>query len=113
MEGDHAGFVACFAESVRVYGEPELSPEPLISSRAQLRSWLEQLDGPVPNVAVTLKNSEEHGASLVTDAIIVGAGRLPEAWRLVLAVRTSDGMITQVRVFRDRAAAWEWVTVSA
>jgi hypothetical protein len=110
MEGDHAGFVALFAESVCVYGEPELSPDPLIGSRAQLREWLvEQVDVRVPNVSVTLKNTEEHGDSLVTDAIIVGAGRLPEAWRLVLAVRTSDDMITQVRAFRDRTAAWQWV----
>jgi hypothetical protein len=113
MEGDHVGFVACFADSVRIYGEPELSPDPLIRSRADLRKCLEEVGARLANVSVTLTSTEEQVDSLVTEAIIVGTGSLPEAWRLVLAARTSDGVITQVRAFRDRGAAWGWLTVSA
>jgi ketosteroid isomerase-like protein len=105
MQGDHAGFVACFADSVHIYGEPELSPDPLIRSRGELQQWLENLARRQSGVSVTLKDMEEHGDDVVAEAIIVASGTIPEAWRLVLAARTRGGLITQVRAFRDRAAA--------
>jgi len=110
MDRDHAQFVACFHEKLAVYNEPELSMSPVIRSRSQLETWLAGKGKRLENVSVRLVGLTQDGAStVVTEAIIVGDGDMPEAWRLTIAARIEDDLIREVRAFRDRAAALGWV----
>jgi hypothetical protein len=110
MDRDHAQFVACFHEKLAVYNEPELSTSPVIRSRSQLETWLAARRERLENVSVRLIGlTQDHSTAVVTEAIIVGDGDMPEAWRLTIAARTEDDLIREVRAFRDRGAALGWV----
>jgi hypothetical protein len=111
MDREHDQFVACFHAGVCIYNEPELSARPAIRTRAQLRSWLEHKSPQLREVSVRLVGVSEAGPDCcVTETVIVGGGDMPEAWRLVLAVLLQDELIKEVRAFRDREAAFDWVT---
>ena len=110
MDRDHARFVACFHEKLAVYNEPELSTSPVISSRSQLETWLAGRGKRLENVSVRLIGVTQDGANaVVSEAIILGDGDMPEAWRLTIAARIEDDLIREVRAFRDRGAALRWV----
>ena len=109
-DGDFANFLACFHESAELYNEPELSDRPAVTSRDQLASWLTHKGPELKDVSVRLVGVTEDGDSgVVTEAIIVGGGEIPEAWRLTLAVRIEDERIREVRAFRDRDAAFAFL----
>lgn len=109
LDGDDAGFLACFADSVCVYPEPELSAQPLLTSSAQLAAWVERVRTSLSSVEVDLDGLLESGSGCVTDAIIVADARMPDVWRLSLAACVDGDAITQVRAFRDRGAARDWL----
>jgi hypothetical protein len=110
MDRDHAQFVACFHEKLAVYNEPELSTRPVIRSRSQLETWLAGKGKRLEHVSVRLVGlTQDCSNAVVTEAIIVGGGEMPEAWRLTIAARTEDDLIREVRAFRDRDAALGWV----
>lgn len=97
--------MACFHDAVNIYNEPEVSPRPVISSRAELQGWMARLGERLGTVSVNLVGIAEEGNGVVTEAVIVGTGEIPEAWRLPMAVRCEDDLIKEVRAFRDRDAA--------
>jgi ketosteroid isomerase-like protein len=106
VDGDYANFVACFHESVELYNEPELSDRPIIRSRDQLASWLQNKAPSLKDVSIRLVGvTQDTETGVVTEAIIVGGGEMPEAWRLTLAIRVENERIREVRVFRDRDSA--------
>lgn len=108
-EGDDAAFAACFHDAVTVYAEPSLSSPPIVRSRLELEGWIARGRDAHPGLDVTISDCQPHGAGAVCDAIVVGGEAPADVWRLALAVRAADGEIGEVRAFRARDSAIEWL----
>lgn len=105
--GDDTGFVACFHDGITVYNEPELSPAPLVHGRAALAQMVARARRDHAELAVRVLSLCEAGDGTVAETVIVATD---DAWRLALAVCCTDGLITEVRAFRDVEAATSWLT---
>src|SRR4051812_50040976 len=93
MAGDHEGFVACFHDAVNIYNEPEVSQRPVINSRAELQGWMARLGERLGTVSIDLVGIAEERNGLVTEAVIVGTGGIPEAGGVGVGVGCGDDLI--------------------
>ena len=76
-----------------------------MSSREELLALVARVRSTTPQLAVELRDIEEHGSGVVADAIIV----TEDVWRLALAICVGGGLIEKIRAFRERAAAVAWL----
>jgi hypothetical protein len=110
--GDEQAFGACFHPGVTVYGEPELAGPPLAESREQWTAVARRWREAHPDSTVALELAEEYGEGVVVDAIVMGP-RHGGSWRVAVAVRFEDQMVSEIRPFWHRDAALESLTASA
>jgi hypothetical protein len=105
-KGDDDGFAEFFDPALRVYSEPELGEAPLVSSRTELAALVGDLRGRLPGRSVRLADLEPLDGGVAADLILVspetGTGG---AWRMALAIRFSDQLVSEVRAFWQRDSA--------
>ena len=104
---DDDSFLRCFDPGVKIYSEPELAEQPIVSSRDELVAIRADIKRRFPRLEATLADVEEHDGGVVADALIVvpAEAEAEECWRVALAVAFEDGVISQVRTFWEREEA--------
>lgn len=103
--GDYDDFAACFHPRVTVYGEAELARAPLARSREEWRALALRWRDVDPEASVALEHLAQRDGGVVADAIVMGASD-SGGWRLALAIRFADGLISEIRPFWQRDSAW-------
>jgi hypothetical protein len=108
IDGADAPFLSCFNDDAKVYWEPTVARNPIVSSRAALGEWLARLRRDHPQLTASMAKPTAHGERAVVCELVIDADAAG-VWRVALAVVTTDDLISEVRAFWGRDAAVEWL----